>query len=82
MKKQRLSPRSIARFLSRLTPRVRPYRWSLIAAGVVLVASTVIALAFPLIVRELLDAAFLEGVGSCSTSSPSAFWRCSRSRRC
>ena len=61
MKKQRLSPRSIARFLGRLTPRVRPYLTSLIAAGVVLVVSTAIALAFPLIVRELLDAAFLEG---------------------
>ena len=63
MKQQRLSPRSIARFLRRLTPRVRPYRWSLVAAGAVLVASTVIALVFPLIVRELLDAAFLEGSG-------------------
>lgn len=63
MKKQRLSPRSIARFLGRLTPRVRPYLTSLIAAGVVLVVSTAIALAFPLIVRELLDAAFLEGSG-------------------
>ncbi len=63
MKKQRLSPRSIARFLGRLTPRVRPYLTSLIAASVILVVSTAIALAFPLIVRELLDAAFLEGSG-------------------
>jgi len=63
MKTQRLSPRGIARFLGRLTPRVRPYLMSLIGAGVVLVVSTGIALAFPLIVRELLDAAFLDGSG-------------------
>ena len=63
MKKQRLSPRRIAQFLGRLTPRVRPYLTSLIAACVVLVVSTAIALAFPLVVRELLDAAFLERSG-------------------
>ena len=63
MKKQRLSPLRIARFLGRMTPRVRPYLTSLVGACVVLVVSTAIALAFPLIVRELLDAAFLEGSG-------------------
>ncbi len=47
--------------LNRLWPRVRPYRGGLLIALVTLVASTAIGLAFPLIVRELLDAAFLGG---------------------
>ncbi|HET8625635.1 MAG TPA: ABC transporter transmembrane domain-containing protein, partial [Gemmatimonadales bacterium] len=47
--------------LSRLWPRVRPYRSGLVIALVALVASAAIGLAFPLIVRELLDAAFLGG---------------------
>jgi subfamily B ATP-binding cassette protein MsbA len=45
--------------LSRLWPRVRPYRAGLIIAMVTLIASAGIGLAFPLVVRELLDAAFL-----------------------
>jgi subfamily B ATP-binding cassette protein MsbA len=47
--------------LSRLWPRVRPYRAGLIIALVTLIASAAIGLAFPLVVRELLDAAFLTG---------------------
>ncbi len=47
--------------LSRLWPRVRPYRGGLLIALVTLVTSAAIGLAFPLIVRELLDAAFLGG---------------------
>ncbi len=47
--------------LKRLWPRVRPYRAGLLIALVALVASAAIGLAFPLVVRELLDAAFLDG---------------------
>ncbi|MGH7627857.1 MAG: ABC transporter ATP-binding protein [Gemmatimonadales bacterium] len=47
--------------LSRLWPRVRPYRAGLLIALVALIASAAIGLAFPLVVRELLDAAFLQG---------------------
>lgn len=54
------SPKPYA-FLSRLKPRVRPYRWSLAGALVLICIGTAIGLAFPLIVRELLDAAFLSG---------------------
>ncbi len=45
--------------LNRLWPRVRPYRGGLVIALVTLIASAAIGLAFPLVVRELLDAAFL-----------------------
>jgi subfamily B ATP-binding cassette protein MsbA len=46
--------------LMRLWPRVRPYRWKLLLATVALVASGLLALAFPMAVRYLLDAAFVE----------------------
>jgi ABC-type bacteriocin/lantibiotic exporter with double-glycine peptidase domain len=46
--------------LTRLWPRVRPYRWKLALATVALVASGLLALAFPMAVRYLLDAAFVE----------------------
>ncbi|HVJ99824.1 MAG TPA: ABC transporter transmembrane domain-containing protein [Gemmatimonadales bacterium] len=46
--------------LVRLWPRVRPYRWHLALASVALVASGLLALAFPMAVRYLLDAAFVE----------------------
>ena len=45
--------------LTRLWPRIRPYRWRLLAATVCLIASAGIGLAFPQIVRNLLDAAFV-----------------------
>ncbi len=45
--------------LARLWPRVRPYRGGLALATIALLASAVIGLAFPQIVRYLLDAAFL-----------------------
>jgi len=48
-------------FLSRLRPRLRPYRGALWLASVLIFVGTAIGLAFPLIVRELLDAAFLAG---------------------
>jgi subfamily B ATP-binding cassette protein MsbA len=47
--------------LGRLWPRVRPFRAGLAIALVTLIASAAIGLAFPLVVRELLDAAFLTG---------------------
>jgi subfamily B ATP-binding cassette protein MsbA len=46
--------------LMRLWPRVRPYRWQLGLASLALVASGLLALAFPMAVRYLLDAAFVE----------------------
>ena len=46
--------------LVRLWPRVRPYRWHLALASLALVASGLLALAFPMAVRYLLDAAFVE----------------------
>jgi ATP-binding cassette, subfamily B, bacterial MsbA len=46
--------------LVRLWPRVRPYRWQLAVATVALVSSGLLALAFPMAVRYLLDAAFVE----------------------
>jgi ATP-binding cassette, subfamily B, bacterial MsbA len=49
------------RFLLRLRPRVRPYRRSFVWAALLILVGTVIGLAFPLVVRELLDAAFLAG---------------------
>jgi subfamily B ATP-binding cassette protein MsbA len=45
--------------LARLWPRVRPYRGGLALATVALLLSAAIGLAFPQIVRYLLDAAFL-----------------------
>ncbi|HEX5386910.1 MAG TPA: ABC transporter transmembrane domain-containing protein [Gemmatimonadales bacterium] len=45
--------------LGRLWPRVRPYRWGLAAAMVALIVSGAIGLAFPQVVRYLLDAAFI-----------------------
>lgn len=45
--------------LSRLWPRVRPYRGGLALAVVALLLSAAIGLAFPQVVRYLLDAAFL-----------------------
>ncbi|MEO8294152.1 MAG: ABC transporter transmembrane domain-containing protein [Gemmatimonadota bacterium] len=61
-----MSPGLAGRFpspqhLSRLWPRVRPYRGALALAGLTLVASSAIGLAFPWIVGYLLDAAFVQG---------------------
>ena len=46
--------------LGQLLPRVRPHRWRIAGALVCLVISVGIGLAFPQIVRQLLDAAFVE----------------------
>ena len=53
--------RDTARFLGRLLPRLRPYRRALTIVGILLPVSTAVGLAFPLIVRNLLDAAFVAG---------------------
>jgi ATP-binding cassette, subfamily B, bacterial MsbA len=45
--------------LVRLWPRVRPYRNLLLGATVALVLSSMASLAFPMVVRYLLDAAFV-----------------------
>jgi ATP-binding cassette, subfamily B, bacterial MsbA len=45
--------------LVRLWPRVRPYRGMLALATVALVLASLISLAFPMVVRYLLDAAFV-----------------------
>ena len=50
--------------LRRLVPRIRPYLWRLILAFVCLLGSASIALAFPQIVRHLLDAAFISADAS------------------
>ena len=59
--RERLSVKGTIGFLRRLAPRVRPYRAPLLLASVLMFGSVSISLAFPLIVRELLDAAFLAG---------------------
>ncbi len=64
MASQRLSPRKAVGFLRRLVPRVRPYRGQLLVTLVMLVVSTAVGLAFPLVVRQLLDAAFLAANGA------------------
>lgn len=63
-KPDRIPPKKTFSFLRRLAPRVRPFRLSLYVATVLLLFSTAVGLAFPLLVRELLDAAFLEGDGA------------------
>lgn len=48
-------------FLRRLRPRLAPHRAAIAGAGVLIVISSAVGLAFPLVVRELLDAAFQQG---------------------
>ena len=57
-------PVTSPRPLGRLLPRVRPYLPRLVVAFVCLIASASIALAFPQIVRHLLDAAFISADSS------------------
>ncbi len=45
--------------LTRLWPRVRPYRGQLVLATLALVAGSALSLAFPMAVKYLLDAAFV-----------------------
>ena len=58
-KQERLPIKGTIGFLRRLGPRVGPYTTPLVLAGVLMLCSVGIGLAFPLVVRELLDAAFL-----------------------
>jgi subfamily B ATP-binding cassette protein MsbA len=57
--KERLTPKRAIGFLGQLAPRLRPYRAPLLLACFLMLWSVGIGLAFPLVVRELLDAAFL-----------------------
>ena len=50
--------------LRQLLPRVKPHAPQLVGAMICLLLSVAIALAFPQIVRRLLDAAFIEGNGA------------------
>ena len=50
-----------ADFFRAMAPRLLPYRGALAGGLACLLVSTAIGLAFPLVVRELLDAAFLRG---------------------
>ena len=56
-------PRGLAAFrpLARLIPRIRPHAGPLAFAAVCLVLAAGAGLAFPLVVRYLLDAAFVDG---------------------
>ena len=49
------------RFLIRLRPRLAPHNGALLLAGVLILGGTAIGLAFPLVIREILDAAFVAG---------------------
>ena len=60
MSNKKPSPAGTFRMLKRLGPRIRPQRGRLALAGALILFSTGVGLAFPLVVRELLDAAFLE----------------------
>ena len=58
-KQERLTIKGTIGFLRRLGPRLGPYTTPLVLAGVLMLCSVGLGLAFPLVVRELLDAAFL-----------------------
>jgi len=64
MSKRRYTPRQTWSFLRLLIPRIAPHKGALAGAGVLLLLATGIGLAFPLVVRELLDSAFLAGDSS------------------
>jgi len=59
--KIRIPPIQVPLFVfRRLWGRLRPHRWALAAATLFLLLSGSIGLAFPLVVRHLMDAAFVE----------------------
>jgi subfamily B ATP-binding cassette protein MsbA len=59
--KLRVPPLQVPVFVfRRLGPRLRPHRWVLAAATLFLLLSGSIGLAFPIVVRHLMDAAFVE----------------------
>ena len=57
------APRALAavRPLARLLPRVRPHAGMVAVAATTLVLAAAVGLAFPVVVKHLLDAAFVEG---------------------
>ena len=60
-KKLRVPPIQVPLFVfRRLGYRLKPHRWALTGATVFLLASGAIGLAFPLVVRHLMDAAFVD----------------------
>ncbi len=60
-KKLRVPPIQVPLFVfRRLGYRLKPHRWALTGATVFLLASGAIGLAFPLVVRYLMDAAFVD----------------------
>jgi subfamily B ATP-binding cassette protein MsbA len=61
MAKERLSPARTLGFLERLLPRIAPHWGRILAATLLILVSSAIGLVFPLLVRDLLDAAFLAG---------------------
>jgi subfamily B ATP-binding cassette protein MsbA len=59
--KLRIPPIQVPLFVfRRLWPQLRPHRWALLLATFFLLASGSIGLSFPLVVRHLMDAAFVE----------------------
>ena len=58
---EKLSASETLTFMRRVVPRVRPYTKRLLGALFFLLVSTAIGLVFPLVIRELLDAAFQVG---------------------
>jgi ATP-binding cassette, subfamily B, bacterial MsbA len=60
----RPDPRPDPRVLSRLRPRLSGHVGALVLTGVLIVLASAIGLAFPLVVRDILDAAFVESDGA------------------
>jgi subfamily B ATP-binding cassette protein MsbA len=59
--KLRVPPIQVPLFVfKRLGPRLYPHRWALAGAGLFLVLSGSIGLTFPVVVRHLMDAAFVQ----------------------
>ena len=58
MPKEKLNPAETVSFLRRLTPRLYPYRWHVVAAGILMLFSTAVGLTFPWIIGWLIDADF------------------------
>ena len=56
MPKEKASPAETLGFLRRILPRLKPYRPHLVGAGVLMLFSTGVGLAFPLLVGTLIDA--------------------------
>ncbi len=64
MAKRRYTPRQSWGFLRLILPRLAQFKGHLAGALILLLMATGIGLAFPLVVKELLDSAFLDGDAS------------------